>query len=120
MGFPRNSVVKNLPANAGDIFSIPGLGSSPEEGSGNLLLYSCPMDRRSLVGYSPWDHERVRHNLAAKENNIYIYIYAYICVYKLYIIYKLKIYFCVKDQKRNPDSLNKTSRIDFLFYFSFL
>ena len=44
-------VVKNLPANAGDIRdagSIPGLGSSPGEGNGNPLQYSCqenPMDR---------------------------------------------------------------------------
>ena len=44
-------VVKNLPANSGDIKdvgSIPGLGRSPGEGNGNPLQYSClenPMDR---------------------------------------------------------------------------
>ena len=44
-------VVKNLPANAGDIRdmgSIPGWERSPGEGHGNLLQYSClenPMDR---------------------------------------------------------------------------
>ena len=44
-------VVKNLPANAGDIRdvgSIPGLGRSPGGGHGNPLNYSClenPMDR---------------------------------------------------------------------------
>ena len=44
-------VVKNLPANAGDIRdigSIPGSGRSPGGGHGNLLQYSClenPMDR---------------------------------------------------------------------------
>ena len=44
-------VVKNPPANAGDIRdmdSIPGLGRSPGGGHGNLLQYSClenPMDR---------------------------------------------------------------------------
>ena len=43
-------VVKNPPANAGDIRdvgSIPGLGRSPGEGHGNPLQYSClenPMD----------------------------------------------------------------------------
>ena len=40
------SVVKNLPVNAGD--SIPGSGSSPGEGNGNPLQYSClknAMDR---------------------------------------------------------------------------
>ena len=44
-------VVKNLPANAGDIRdagSIPGLGRSLGEGHGNPFQYSClenPMDR---------------------------------------------------------------------------
>ena len=42
------SVVENLPANAGDLGSIPGLGRFPGEGHGNPLQYSCledPMDR---------------------------------------------------------------------------
>ena len=44
-------VVKNLPANAGDIRDvglIPGSGRSPGKGPGNLLQYSWlenPMDR---------------------------------------------------------------------------
>ena len=33
-------VVKNLPANAGDMSSIPGLGKSPGIGNGNPLQYS--------------------------------------------------------------------------------
>ena len=33
--------MKNLPANAGDVGSIPELGRSPGEGNGNSLLYSC-------------------------------------------------------------------------------
>ena len=48
MSFPGGSVVKNLPANAGEAGSIPGLGRSPGEGYGNQLQYSClgnPMDR---------------------------------------------------------------------------
>ena len=48
MGFPRGSAVKNPPANAGDLGSIPGLGRFPREGNGNQLQYSClesPMDR---------------------------------------------------------------------------
>ena len=43
VGFPLGSVVKNLPANAGDMGdmgSIPGLGRTPEEGNGNPLQYS--------------------------------------------------------------------------------
>ena len=44
-------VVKNLPANAGDVRetgSIPELGRSPGGGCGNALQYSClekPRDR---------------------------------------------------------------------------
>ena len=43
-------VIKNLPANAGDIMlgSIPELGRSPGGGHGNPLWYSClenPIDR---------------------------------------------------------------------------
>ena len=47
-GFPRGSVVKDLPANAEDAGLIPGSGRSPGEGNGNPLQYSClgnPMDR---------------------------------------------------------------------------
>ena len=40
-GLPRwLSVVKNLPASAGDPGSIPGLGRSPGEGNGYPLQYS--------------------------------------------------------------------------------
>ena len=55
-GFPSGSVVKNMPANAGDLGSIPGLGRSPGGGHGNPLQYSClgnPHGQRSLEGYSP-------------------------------------------------------------------
>ena len=48
MSFPNGSVIKNLPANAGDAGSIPGLARSPGGGNGNPLQYSClenPMDR---------------------------------------------------------------------------
>ena len=47
-GFLGCSVVKNLPANTGDVGLIPGLGRSPGEGNGNPFQYSClenPMDK---------------------------------------------------------------------------
>ena len=40
-GFPGDSVVKNPPANAGDMGSILGMRKSPGEGNGNPLQYSC-------------------------------------------------------------------------------
>ena len=48
LGFLDGAGVKNLPANARDAGSIPGLGGSPGEGNGNSLQYSClenSMDR---------------------------------------------------------------------------
>ena len=52
-------VVKNAPANAGDIRdlgSIPMLGRSPGGGHGNPFQYCClenPHGQKSPVGYSP-------------------------------------------------------------------
>ena len=46
--FPGGSAVKNLPANAGDVSLIPGLGRSFGGGNDNPLQYSCwenPMDK---------------------------------------------------------------------------
>ena len=39
--FQAALVVKNPPANAGDMGSIAGSGRSPGGGNGNLLQYSC-------------------------------------------------------------------------------
>ena len=50
MGFLGGSVVKNLPANAGDAGLIPSSERFPEGGNGNPLQYSClenHMDRGS-------------------------------------------------------------------------
>ena len=50
-------MVKNLPANAGDLGSIPGLVRCPREGNGNPLQYSCPWEMpwsEEPGGYSPW------------------------------------------------------------------
>ena len=47
-GFPGGSVLKNPPANAGDVGSIPELERYPGEGNCNPLKYSClgnPTDR---------------------------------------------------------------------------
>ena len=46
-----SSVSKESACNAGYLALIPGWGSSPEEGNGNPLQYSClenPMDRGAL------------------------------------------------------------------------
>ena len=48
--FPSGSEGKVSACSAGDLGLIPGLGSSPGEGNGNPLQYSClenPMDREA-------------------------------------------------------------------------
>ena len=57
MGFPGVSVVKNLPANAGDAGSIPGLGRSPGEGNGDPLWWTEEPSGLQGVG-----SQRVRHD----------------------------------------------------------
>ena len=51
-GFPGGSVVKNLPADAGDSGSIPGSERSTGEGNSNPLQHPClgnPMDRGTFL-----------------------------------------------------------------------
>ena len=55
-GFPGGSDGKEPACNTGDPGSVPGLGRSPGEGSGNPLQYSYLenlMDR----GHSEWDRK---------------------------------------------------------------
>ena len=56
-------VVRNLPANAGDVRdsdSIPGSGRSPREEMAHtpVFLPGESHGQRSLVGYSPWAHKK--------------------------------------------------------------
>ena len=65
----EESVVKNLPANAGDAGSIPGLGRSPGEGNGNPLQYSClgnPMEKGAWWA-TVHGVARVTHDLVTKQ-----------------------------------------------------
>ena len=63
------------PANAGDAGMIPGSGRSPGGGKGNPLQYSHlenPMDRGTTEEsheQSPWDHKRVRYNIATEQEH---------------------------------------------------
>jgi len=76
---PGDLVVKDLPANAGDMGLILVLGRFPREGNGNPFQYSClgnPMDRGAWWAII---HEVVRGSdmsLQLNNNNIYMYILA--------------------------------------------
>ena len=69
-GFPGGSGVRNLPAcQAGDVGSIPGWGKIPWRRKWQptpVFLPEKSHGQRSLVGYSPWDHKRVGHDLVPK------------------------------------------------------
>ena len=55
--FPGVSVVKNLPANAGDSGSILGSGRVPGGENGNPLWYSCLENPMNREAWQPSVHE---------------------------------------------------------------
>ena len=62
LGFPGDAVMKNPPANAGDLGSgsISESGRSPGGGAWQptpVFLPGEPHGQRSLAGYSPWGHK---------------------------------------------------------------
>ena len=76
-GLPRWLIGKELPANegdTGDAGSIPGSGRAPGGGNGNLLQYSCKnsMERRALVGCSPWGHKKPN---TTEQLHVYVYMW---------------------------------------------
>ena len=69
MGFPGGSDGKESTCNPGDPGSIPGWGTSPGEGKGSPLQYSClgnTMDREASQATVPGVTER--HDLATNTN----------------------------------------------------
>ena len=75
-------VVKNLPADAGDMGSNPGSGRSPEVGNGNPLQYSCLGNSRTEEpsGLQSMGSQRVGHGLAHRHTHgqttfVYPFIY---------------------------------------------
>ena len=68
IGFPGGSVVKNLPANAGDVGLIPGSGSSPGDENSNPLQYSCPGNPINRGGQATfYTVARIRQDLVNKQ-----------------------------------------------------
>ena len=67
-GFPGGSVVKNLPANAGDVDLIPWLGRFFREGNGNILAWEIPWTEEP-GGLQSMGSQRVGHDLATKHHH---------------------------------------------------
>ena len=100
---PRASLVtrwlkkkkKNLPAWAGDMGSIPGSGKIPWRRNWQptpVFLSGKSHGQRSLTGYNPWGHKRIRQNLVAKQQQCLVaqscpILCVCVCVCVLFIIY---------------------------------
>ena len=84
--FPNGSMVKNLPANAGearDVGSVPGSERSPGVGNYDPLQYSClenPHGQRSLVGYSLWSC-KVGHDWARAHTHTHTHTHENVCLW---------------------------------------
>ena len=70
-------MVKNPPANAGEMGSIPGSGRSLGEANDNLLQYSC---LENLMDTGTWQAivhgvARVRYDLAKEQHSIYSIVF---------------------------------------------
>ena len=68
--FPGGSVVKNPPANAGDVKFDPWLGKIPWRRKWQptpVFLPGKPHGQRSLAGYSPWG--RIKLDITWQLNN---------------------------------------------------
>ena len=63
-------MIKNPPASAGDVGLIPGREDPLEEEMAPtpVSLPGKSHEERRLVGYSPWGHKRVGHDLATEHS----------------------------------------------------
>ena len=76
-GFPSGTVVKNLPANAGDARdagSVPGSGRCPEEGNCNPLQY--PFLKNSMDREDCW---AIVHGVTKSDPTNRLNIHTHIC-----------------------------------------
>ena len=62
VGFSGGSVIKNPPADAGDLGSIPGSERSPGEGNGNPLQHSCLGNPRDRGAWRATVHGVAKHS----------------------------------------------------------
>ena len=76
MVFPGGSMVKNLPANAEDLGSIPGLGRSPGEGNGSLSsIFAWQISwTEEPGGLESMGCKTVGHDLVTKQQHIHTYV----------------------------------------------
>ena len=92
--FPGSSLIKNLPTNARDTGSIPGLRRTPGEGKGNPFHNYClgnPTDRWAWRATVQIGHKTVRHNLVTKQQQQLRFLYSSTKICITYFICKICI-----------------------------
>ena len=107
---PNGSMVKNLPANAGearDVGSVPGSERSPGVGNYDPLQYSClenPHGQRSLVGYSLWSC-KVGHDWASAHTHTHTHTkkYAFDLLAIFFPSYHTGVVMCVHGLEREME-----------------
>ena len=93
-------MVENLPANAGDVSLIPGLGNIPwrrEWLPTPVFLPGKPRGQTSLAGYSPWGCEELNTteqlapslSLILFMSSIYQYLFC-VCLFGKYLFKKFE------------------------------
>ena len=84
LGFPGGSVVKNPPANAGDMVRslVEKIPWRRKWQPLPVFLPGKSQGQKSLAGYSWWDHKRVGYNLDTKQQP-----YTHSHVYKLHNVH---------------------------------
>ena len=80
--FPGGAVLKNLPANAEDEGSIPGLGWSPGVGNGSPFQYSC---LKNSMDRGAW--QAIVHGVAKSQPQMSYWAY----MHTLSVVYRLQI-----------------------------
>ena len=74
-------MVKNSPANAGEVGLIPGLGRSPGEVHGNPLQYSCLQNSMDRGAWQATDH-----GVTKSWTGLCTHAHCYYCHYCLFLI----------------------------------
>ena len=94
--------------------SIPGLVRSPGERNDNPFQYVClgnPMNKMSLVGYSPRGHKRVRPDLATKQPfNFWTHLTMRLSVFFFFFFFLSGIPVCLSWRKTTLRDLHGTER----------
>ena len=67
-GFPGGSMMKDTPANGGDVGSIPGLGNPLEKEMATVVLPEKTHVQKSLERLQSMGWQRVEHDFAAEHS----------------------------------------------------